>query len=249
MPDTPFAFSVPLSTLPHIKPSRVVVAVTQRPKTSPSLIAPQSNMFELDPIAVETNLYVVFRANDERDSQFIEQIHQFDIGKGAIRSQKQTASGNRVKQFTDQSAHKVAFIAAAAIFKRSRAKRSNQKMLLIFNRPVNAEAHSADQWELTNDDARSLPRHLLKIKTRIMQKARESFASGLKVVEETSQAVLTAAPFGDKGKHKIDKSVALVAVCIVKDQVDILNKASGSRVLSHDNPILYGVYNSFPLAE
>jgi hypothetical protein len=263
MPDTPFAFSISLSTLRYIKPSRVVVAVTQTPKASPSLIARQSQMLELDPIPIETDLYVVFRANDEANSQFIEQINQFDISKGAIRSQKQTASGKRMKHLSDQSAHKVAFIAAAAIFKRvllvcppvdrygarARAKRSNQEMLLIFNRPINTETNSADQRQLRNDNASRLPRHLLNIKTRIMQKAIESFASSLKVVEETSQAGLTATPFGDKRHHKIDKGVALMAMCIVKDQVDILDKASGSRVLSHHNPILYRVYNSFPLAE
>jgi hypothetical protein len=263
MPDTPFAFSIPLPTLRHIKPSRVVVAVTQTPKTAPSLIARQAQMLELDPIAVETDLYVVFGADNESNSQFIEQIHQFDIGEGAISRKEQSASGNRMKHLPDQRAHKVAFIAAAAIFKRvlivcppvdrygarARAKGGHKKMLLIFNRPVNAETKSADQRQLRNDDARNLARHRIDIETRIMQKARESFAGSLKVVEETSQAGLTATPFGDKRKNKIYKSVALMAVCIVKDQVDILNKASGSRVLSHHNPILYRVYDSFPLAE
>ena len=74
-----------------------------------------------------------------------------------------------------------------------------------------------------------------------MQEASQSFASSLKVVEEASQRGLTATPGGDKREHKIDNGVALMAMCIVKDQVDILNKASGSRVLSVHNPILYRV--------
>lgn len=262
MPDSPFAFSISLATLRYIKASRVVVAVTQSPKTAPSQVAPHAQMLEFDPLAVETDLYVLFRANDERNSQFIEQIDQFDIGKGAVRSKKQTASGNRMKHLTDECAHKEAFIAAAAIFKRvllvcppvdrngarAGAKRGDKKMLLIFNRPVNAEANRAGQRQLRDDYARSLPRHLLDIETRIMQKASQSFTSSLKVVEETSEAGLTATPGCDQRQHKIDKGVALMAMCIVKDQVDILNKASGSRVLSRHNPILYRVYNSFPLA-
>jgi hypothetical protein len=37
----------------------------------------------------------------------------------------------------------------------------------------------------------------------------------------------------------------LMAVCVIKDRIDILNKASWSRVLSFHNPILYRVNNSF----
>ena len=74
-----------------------------------------------------------------------------------------------------------------------------------------------------------------------MQEAIEPFAGSLKVIEETSQAGLTATSGGDKSQHKIYESVALMAMCIVKDQVDILNKASGSRDLSVHNPILYRV--------
>jgi hypothetical protein len=60
-----------------------------------------------------------------------------------------------------------------------------------------------------------------------MQEAIEPFAGSLKIVEETSQAGLTAVPCGDERKHKIYEGLALMAVCIVKDQVDILNKATG----------------------
>src|SRR5215210_2328378 len=151
MPDAPFAFSISLAALRHVKPSPVFVAVTQPPTRAPSLVSRQSKILELDPLAVEINLDVVFGANDERNSQFIEQIDQFDIGKCAVRSQKQSPSGNRMKHFINERAHEVAFITAAAIFKRdlavcppvqrycprARAKRSNKEMLLIFNRPVN----------------------------------------------------------------------------------------------------------------
>jgi hypothetical protein len=122
-------------------------------------------------------------------------------------------------------------------------------MLLIFNGPIDAETNCAEQWELTNDDASGLEREAIYIETRIMQKAIETFAGSLKVIEETSQASLTATSGCDQRKHKIYESVALMAMCIVKDQVDILNKAGGSRVLSVHNPILYRVYNSIPLAE
>jgi hypothetical protein len=40
----------------------------------------------------------------------------------------------------------------------------------------------------------------------------------------------------------------LMAVRVFKDRVDILNKASWSRVLSRHNPILYRVIHSFQLA-
>jgi len=212
-------------------------------------------MLELDPVAIEINLDIVFRANDEGNSQFIEQIYQFDIGKGSISRYQQAASSDRGKHLRNECGEKVSLIAAAVAFKRvllesppvqrycstARAKRSNEKVLLIFNRPVNADTNSAQQWELTNDNARSLERHLLDIETRVMQEAIEPFAGSLKVVEETSQAGLTATPCGNERKHKINKGVALMTMCIVKDRVDILNKASGSRVLSRHNPILYRV--------
>jgi hypothetical protein len=259
MPDTPFAFPISLSALRHIKPSRVFLAVTKSSKTSPPKVSPQSKILELEPLAVVINLDVVFRANDEANSQFIEQIHQFDIGKGAVSRQKQSAPGNRSQHFVKEFTHKVAFRAAAARFKRvlrvcapvqrycprARAKRSDQEMLLIFNSPVNAETNGAEDRQLTNDDASGLARHRINIETRIMQEASQSFASSLEVVEEASQRGLTATPSGDKRKHKIDKGVTLMTVCIVKDRIDILNKASWSRVLSFHNPILYRVNNSF----
>ena len=263
MPDAPSALSISLAASRHIQASRVAFAVTQSAKTSPPLIPPQPKMFELDPLAVATDLDVVFRANDAANSQFIEHSDQFDISKGPVRSQKQPASGHRMKRLSYECAHKVSFIAAAATFKRvllvcppvqrygtaARAKRSNQKMLLILNRPVNAETKSADQRQLRNDNASRLPRQAIAIETRIRQKAGQTFAGSFKVIEETSQGGLTAASCGDQRQHEIGKSVALVAVCVFKDRVDILNQASGSRVLRHHNPILYRVYNSFPLAE
>jgi len=255
MPDPPFAFSISLSALCYKQASRVPLAVTQSAQTSPSEVPRHTQMLELDPIAVEINLYVVFRANDERNSQFIEQIYQFDIGKGSISCYQQAASSDRGKHLRNERADKVSLIAAAVTFKRillegppvqrycarAGAKRSNEKVLLIFNRPVNTETNSAQQWELTNDNARSLARHLLDIEAWVMQEAIEPFAGSLKVIEETSQAGLTATSGGDKSQHKIYESVALMAMCIVKDQVDILNKASGSRDLSVHNPILYRV--------
>jgi len=143
MPDAPFAFSISLATLRHIQPSPVFVTVTQTPNRSPSKVPRQSKMFEFDPLAIEINLYVVFRANDERNSQFIEQIDQFNISKCAVSSQKQSRSGNRMKHFINECAHEVALITAAAIFKRvldvrppvkrygarAGAKRGNQEML------------------------------------------------------------------------------------------------------------------------
>jgi site-specific DNA recombinase len=170
MPDAPFAFSISLATLRHIQPSPVFVTVTQTPNRSPSKVPRQSKMFEFDPLAIEINLDVVFRANDERNSQFIEQIDQFNISKCAVSSQKQSRSGNRSQHFINECAHEVALITAAAIFKRvlvvgppvkrygarAGAKRGNQEMLLIFNRPVDAEANGADQRQLTNDDASGL---------------------------------------------------------------------------------------------
>lgn len=259
MPNTPFAFSVSLSALCYKQASRVTLAVTQSAKTAPSKVSRQAQILELDPIAIETNLDIVLRANDEANSQFIKQIEQFDIGKGSISRYQQAASGNRSKHLTNECAHKVSFIAAAATFKRvllvcppvqrycarARAKRSDQEMLLVFNRPVDAEANCAEDWQLTNDDASGLARHRIDIQTRIMQEASQSFAGSLKVVEEASQGGLTATPGGDKRQHKIDKGVTLMTVCIVKDRIDILNKASWSRVLSFHNPILYRVNNSF----
>src|SRR5215212_1475112 len=115
----------------------------------------------------------------------------------------------------------------------------------IFNRPVDAETNSADQGKLRDDDARSLPRHLFNIKTRVVQKASQSSGSSFKVVKETSKACLTATPSGDERHHKIGHSVALMAVCVIKDRIDILNEASWSRDLSFHNPILYRVNNSF----
>src|SRR5215216_831856 len=259
VPDAPFAFSISLAALSHIKASWVFLAVTQPPTRAPSLVARQSKIFELDPLAVEINLDVVFGANDERDSQFIEQIHQFDISKCAIRSQKQTTSGNRMKHFIKECAHEVAFITATAIFKRvlvvcppvqrycarADAKRSNKKMLLIFNRPVNAEANCADQGKLRDDDTRSLARQRINIKTQIVQKASQSSGSGFKVVKETSETCLTATSGRNKRQYKIDNGVTLMAVRVFKDRVDILNEASWGRDLSGHNPILYRVNNSF----
>src|SRR5829696_5077114 len=259
MPDTPFAFSISLPALRYKQASRRALAVTQSAKRAPSKVPRHAQMLELDPIAIETNLDVVFRANDEANSQFIEQIEQFDIGKGSISGYQQAASSNRSKHLTKECAHKVSFIAAAATFKgilvicppvqrycaRARAKRSDQEMLFRFNSPVNAETNSAEHRQLTNDEASGLARHRIDIQTRIMQEASESLASSLKVVEEASQCGLTATPGRDKRKHKIDKRIKLMAVCIVKDRIDILNKASWSRVLSFHNPILYRVNNSF----
>jgi len=71
MPDAPFTFSISLPALRHKQASWVFLAVTQLPNTAPSLVARQSNLFQLDPLAVEINLDVVFGANDERNSQFI----------------------------------------------------------------------------------------------------------------------------------------------------------------------------------
>lgn len=263
MPYTPFAFSISLSALRHIQASRGSLAVTQSAETSPSEVPRHTQMLELDPVAVEIDLDIVFRANDEGNSQFIEQIEEFDIGKGSISRYQQAASSDRCKHLRNERADEVSLIAAAVTFKRillvcppverycarTRAKRSNQEMLLIFNGPIDAETNCAEQWELTNDDASGLEREAIYIETRIMQKAIETFAGSLKVIEETSQASLTATSGCDQRKHKIYESVALMAMCIVKDQVDILNKAGGSRVLSVHNPILYRVYNSIPLAE
>jgi hypothetical protein len=41
----------------------------------------------------------------------------------------------------------------------------------------------------------------------------------------------------------------LMAVCVVKDRVDILKQARWGRALSRHNPILYRVFHSFPLAK
>jgi hypothetical protein len=146
MPYAPFAFTSSLSALRYNQASRVTLAVSQTAKAAPSKVSRQAQMLELDPIAIETNLEVVFSANDEANSQFIEQFEEFDIGKGPISGYQQAASGNRGKHLTKECAHEGAFIAAAAIFKRilpvcppvqsysatARAKRSNQKVLGIF---------------------------------------------------------------------------------------------------------------------
>src|SRR5215212_5004908 len=224
VPDTPFAFSISLAALCYKQASLFTLAVTQSAKTSPSKVSRQAQMLELDPIAVETNLDVVFRTNDKANSQSIEQIDQFDIGKGAISRYQQAASGNRSKHLTKEYAHKVSFIATAATFKRvlfvgppvqrycagAGAKRSDQEMLLIFNSPVDAEANCADQRQLRNDNASGLARHRIDTQAGIMKEASQSFASSLKVVEEASQRGLTATPGGDKRKHKIGKRVTLM---------------------------------------
>jgi len=259
MPNAPFAFSVSFSALCYKQASLVTFAVTQSAQTSPSEVPRHAQMLELDPVAIETYLDVVFRANDEGNSQFIKQIYQFDIGKGSISRYQQAASSDRGKHLRNERADKVSFIAAAVTFKRvllvcppvqrycarTRAKRSHEKMLLIFNGPVNAETDGADQWNLRDDDARSLPGQAIDIQTRIVQEASEASGSSFKVVEEAGQRSLAATAGRDKREHKVDNSFALMAVCIVKDRVDILNKASWSRVLSRHNPILYRVNNSF----
>ena len=83
------------------------------------------------------------------------------------------------------------------------------------------------------------------IKPWVMQKAGQAPAGGFKVIEEAGQGRLTATPGREQCQDKIADGVTLMAVCVVKDRVDILDEASGGRVLSFHNPILYRVNHSF----
>jgi hypothetical protein len=102
--------------------------------------------------------------------------------------------------------------------------------------------------QLRDQDASRLAGQLHDLETRIVEEAGQAPGSGFKVVEATSQRGLTATPGRQKRHHKIGNGVALMAVCVVKDQVDILNKASWSIVLSRHNPKLYRVNHSIQLA-
>ena len=122
-------------------------------------------------------------------------------------------------------------------------------MLRVFNSPINADANQSEQRELRDDHTSSLASQAVNINTTVVKEASQATACGFKVVKEASQRSLAATPDGDKREDEIYNGITLMTVCIVKDRVDILNKASGGRVLSVHNPILYRVHNSFPLAE
>jgi hypothetical protein len=118
-------------------------------------------------------------------------------------------------------------------------------MLSILNRPVNAETDDAGKRQLRDQGASRLTGQLSHIKPWVVQEASQAPAGSFKVIEAARQGRLTAT-FGRQQCHdEVADGVALMAVCIVKDQVDILDKASGSRVLSFHNPILYRVNHSF----
>ena len=78
-----------------------------------------------------------------------------------------------------------------------------------------------------------------------MQKAGQAPRGGFKVIEEARQSGLTATLGREQRQDKVADGMALMAVCVIKDQVDILKQASWSRALSFHNPILYRVNNSF----
>src|SRR5437868_8577139 len=118
-------------------------------------------------------------------------------------------------------------------------------MLHILNRPVNAETNRASERQLCDQDAGRLAGQFSSIEPGVVQKAGQAPAGGFKVIEEARQSGLTAALGREQCQDKVAEGMALMAVCVVKDQVDILKQASWSRVLSFHNPILYRVNHSF----
>jgi hypothetical protein len=118
-------------------------------------------------------------------------------------------------------------------------------MPAIFNRPVKAETNRASERQLRDQDASGLAGQFSHLEPRVMQEAGQTPRGGFKVVEKARQSSLTATLGREQCQDKVADGMALMAVCVIKDQVDILDEASGSRGLSFHNPILYRVKNSF----
>src|ERR1041384_2121779 len=112
-------------------------------------------------------------------------------------------------------------------------------MLSVLNRPVNTEPDGAGKRQLRDQDARGLAGQSSNLKPWVVQEAGQTPAGGFKVIEAARQGGLTATFGREQGQDKIADGMALMAMCVVKDQVDILDEASGSRGLSFHNPILY----------
>jgi hypothetical protein len=80
--------------------------------------------------------------------------------------------------------------------------------------------------QLRNQDARSLAVQVRNVQTRIVEEAGQAPGSGFKVVEETRQCGLTATSCRQQRQHEVADGIALMAVCVVKDQIDILKEAT-----------------------
>ena len=103
-------------------------------------------------------------------------------------------------------------------------------------------------FALSRSETSALPERLCQfsnLEPWIVQKAGQAPRGGFKVIEEARQSGLTATLGREQRQDKVADGMALMAVCVIKDQVDILNQASWSRALSFHNPILYRVNNSF----
>lgn len=245
MPDTPFALAVALTALRDVEPLRVALAVAQASQTAPPLVSRQGQLFEFAPLALVVDFDIVFGANDKGNPQIIEQSEQFAVGKASVCRQQEALSGNRRQDFGDQDADDLAFIATALVLEvgflvgspverdgaTANTQRGDQEVTRRLNRPVQTETKRPHKRQLRDHGASALGRQFLDLQRRIVQQAGEATRSRFKVVEIASQLCLTATPDRKQRQDRSHNRFALMTVCVIKDRVDILNKASWGRVL------------------
>src|ERR1044071_7159241 len=100
-------------------------------------------------------------------------------------------------------------------------------MLSILNCPVKAETDRARQWQLGNQGASGLASQFSDIKAWVVQKAGQAPRGSFKVIEAARQGCLTATFGRQQCQDKVAEGMALMAVRVFKDQIDILDEASG----------------------
>jgi len=125
-------------------------------------MAPKFELSQFAPFALKIDMGANFDAHDERHTQLIEQAEQSHVSKTPIGGDPDTAFANGLKHSAHGSTDNRQFIAFHPSFKDASSigtpinrygptahnERDHEQMLVVFNGPINGQAHLAVLGEL-----------------------------------------------------------------------------------------------------